>query len=95
VWCVIYIFKRIGSDERDWNQMIYLFGAVEAIAFSACGFFFGREVHRDRADKAEQRADRNEHLIQNTTNTLAIAEYKLSKLANFIDVHSGIARQPR
>jgi uncharacterized protein YicC (UPF0701 family) len=30
---------------------------VEAIAFAAAGFLFGKEVHRERAEKAEERAD--------------------------------------
>jgi hypothetical protein len=44
------------ADERHWTRATYLFGSVEAIAFAAAGFLFGREVHRQQAAKAEQRA---------------------------------------
>lgn len=39
-----------------WERYIYLYGAVEAIAFAAAGFLFGREVNRQRAEKAEATA---------------------------------------
>ena len=34
-----------------------LYGAVEALAFTAAGFLFGKEVHREQAQNAEKRAD--------------------------------------
>src|SRR2546425_13259833 len=43
--------------ELEWSRSAYLYAGVEAIAYAAAGFLFGREVHRQRAEKAEQRAD--------------------------------------
>src|SRR5687767_3848557 len=34
--------------EIDWSRYLYLFTGVEALAFGAAGFFFGREVNRGR-----------------------------------------------
>jgi hypothetical protein len=45
------------TDQREWERWVYVFGAVEAIAFAAIGWVFGREVNRERAEKAETRAD--------------------------------------
>src|SRR6185436_9111670 len=45
------------KEEALWNRSLALFGSVEAIAFTAAGYLFGREVHREQAQKAEQRAD--------------------------------------
>ncbi|HEX8556638.1 MAG TPA: hypothetical protein VF668_00975 [Pyrinomonadaceae bacterium] len=44
------------APELEWNRAAYLFSGVEAIAYAAAGFLFGREVHRQRAEQAEQRA---------------------------------------
>jgi hypothetical protein len=44
-------------EETLWNRSLVLFGSVEAIAFTAAGYLFGKEVHREQAQKAELRAD--------------------------------------
>ena len=41
---------------QTWEQRIYVFGAVEAIVFTAVGWVFGREVHRQTAETAKQDA---------------------------------------
>lgn len=61
---VLYIFWNLvktmmgmtKAPELEWNRAAYLFAGVEAIAYAAAGFLFGREVHRQRAEQAEQRA---------------------------------------
>jgi hypothetical protein len=45
-----------GTAELEWARLQYLFNGVEALAFAAAGFFFGREVNRGRAEAAEGRA---------------------------------------
>jgi hypothetical protein len=45
------------QEEALWNRSMTLFGSVEAIAFTAAGYLFGKEVHREQAQKAEQRAE--------------------------------------
>ena len=44
-------------NQTEWERWVYVFGAVEAIAFAAIGWMFGREVNRERAENAEKRAD--------------------------------------
>jgi hypothetical protein len=44
-------------EETLWNRSLVLFGSVEAIAFTAAGYLFGKEVHREQAQQAERRAD--------------------------------------
>jgi hypothetical protein len=48
------------APELEWNRAAYLFAGVEAIAYAAAGFLFGREVHRQRAEQAEERAGTEE-----------------------------------
>jgi hypothetical protein len=44
-----------GSDQA-WQRRVYIFGAVEAVVFTAVGWLFGREVHRAEAETAKQDA---------------------------------------
>lgn len=50
--------KNVGDDY--WIRLTYLFGSLEAIAFSAVGFIFGKEVSRSRALTAEENARRSD-----------------------------------
>jgi hypothetical protein len=45
------------TDQKEWERWVYVFGAVEALTFAGIGWIFGREVNRERAEKAEKRAD--------------------------------------
>jgi hypothetical protein len=81
---VNYLLKNISLDDLYWNRAIYLFGGVEAIAFSAAGYFFGKEVNRQRAENAEAAAS---HLTtialsetRNTAEAKAEAKAKLQAL---------------
>ncbi len=51
---VVAMFRILGAVETQWTRAVFLFSGVEAIAFSAAGFLFGREVNRQRADTAEE-----------------------------------------
>jgi hypothetical protein len=71
VWLVQFMLGQITSEEKQWTRAVYVFGGVEALAFSAAGFFFGSQVHRERAEKAEQRAGKAQ---QDAANGKALAE---------------------
>ncbi len=44
------------SSDVTWTRLVYVFGSVEALVFSATGWLFGSEVNRRRAEVAEGRA---------------------------------------
>jgi hypothetical protein len=44
--------------EVRWGRNVYLYAGVEALAYAAAGFLFGREVNRQRAEQAEENAGR-------------------------------------
>jgi hypothetical protein len=56
----IFLSVMIGEvrqkEQTFWDRYLYLFSSVEALAFAAAGFFFGREVNRGRAEAAESQA---------------------------------------
>ena len=47
---------RATTNETAWNRAVFLFTGVETIVFAAVGFLFGKEVHRQQAVNAEDRA---------------------------------------
>ncbi len=53
---VVIMFMNAVGDETVWQRRVYLFGAVEAVVFTAVGWIFGREVHRSAVASAEQDA---------------------------------------
>jgi len=42
------------AQETEWQRAMYLFSGVQSIAFAAAGFFFGSELQRKRAERAEE-----------------------------------------
>src|SRR3989442_61037 len=79
-WFVIYMLQLSSATEVAWARAVYVFGGVEAIAFAAAGFLFGREVHRERAEQAEKRADQSE---QGAANGRSLAEVIRAKRTAF------------
>jgi hypothetical protein len=58
---LIYMLTLTSSaSEIQWQRAVYLLSGVEAIAFAAAGFLFGKEVHRQQAEQATARADQAE-----------------------------------
>jgi hypothetical protein len=51
---------KTGGNETGWMRRVYLLNGIEAIAFAAVGWLFGREVHRAAAETAEKRAGQAE-----------------------------------
>jgi hypothetical protein len=45
-------------NEIEWGRNVYLYSGLEALAYAAAGFLFGREVNRQRAERAEQTASK-------------------------------------
>jgi hypothetical protein len=53
---VIYMLATADGASDTWERQVYVFGAVEAIVFTAVGWIFGREVHRANAKNAREDA---------------------------------------
>jgi hypothetical protein len=54
---VVYMLGQADGNATIWDRQIYIFGAVEAIVFTAVGWIFGREVHRSSAESAREDAE--------------------------------------
>ncbi len=53
---MMFLLQWLSLGDSEWNRAIYLLGGVEAIAFAAAGYFFGKEINRKRAESAEASA---------------------------------------
>jgi len=55
---MLYIVNfKDGLTDLNWARSLYIFSGIEAVAFAAAGYLFGREVNRRRAETAEEKAD--------------------------------------
>ena len=73
------------GEELQWSRLVFLFSGVEAIVFAAVGFVFGREVHRSKAEAADERAESAEKKSQE-------AQKKASELEGKMQVISKMAK---
>jgi hypothetical protein len=52
----LYMLGHLDIAQTKWDRAVYIYGSVEAVAFAAVGYLFGKEVHRERADNAQKDA---------------------------------------
>jgi hypothetical protein len=58
---VIFLFSQARkSADPTWQRFVYVFGGIEAVVFTAVGWLFGREVNRQQAVSATNRADKSD-----------------------------------
>lgn len=81
VWFMIHL---IGTDDKSWARATNIFSSVEALAFGAGGFLFGKEIHRAQAVKAEARADSNAQDAKDANAKAATVQAKAESLAKVI-----------
>jgi hypothetical protein len=82
---VIALLLMLDREEVSWTRAVYLLNGVEAIAFAAAGYLFGREVNRGRAQNAEA-------LAQTERNRATQAEAKGQTLSQQIREAAGWMR---
>lgn len=59
MFIVLAVLMLVIADDGEaaaWERRVYVFGAVEALVFTAIGWVFGREVHRTDAQNAREDA---------------------------------------
>lgn len=88
---LLYHMYQIAPTKEDtlWNRSLALFGSVEAIAFTAAGYLFGKEVHREQAQKAEKRADEKTAEAGQARTAAAEAKAKGESLRRAIEAKQG------
>jgi|SRR5688500_8582144 hypothetical protein len=88
---IIFIFNllnKIDAEDNIWTRYTHLFQGVEVIVFAAVGWLFGKEVHREQAKKAEDRANNAQRETVAKEGELEKAKNKLSNLSIYIKEHA-------
>lgn len=81
---LVLMVRMLSAEDVQWARATFLLSGVEAIALAAAGFFFGREVNRQRAEKAEAVADSANTKADKATNEAAEAKANGKALASVI-----------
>lgn len=79
---------------ETWDRYTYLFRSLEALAYSAAGFLFGREVNRQRAENAEANADKSQEIAFEAQGVAAVSEANGKALADSVRAMDEAVRSP-
>ena len=52
---VVWMYRHL--DSANWERAVYVFGAIQALAFAGAGYLWGREVNRGAAETATKQAN--------------------------------------
>ncbi|HLH99545.1 MAG TPA: hypothetical protein VKV06_02085 [Acidimicrobiales bacterium] len=76
----IVLLASANTNESVWQHRTYVFAAVDAVALTAIGWLFGREVHRGEAQAAKTDAKQVRTQLNTTTEQLATASRNSARL---------------
>lgn len=79
-----WLIGKVAATDGEWNRLIYLHKGIEVIALAAAGFFFGKEVNRERAESAEETAKEATLEAKKGASGEADAEARLEDLATVV-----------
>jgi hypothetical protein len=83
-----YLARHIGAEQLQWDRLVYIFGGIEAVAFAAAGYFFGKEVNRQRAQSAEGKVERAEKASREEQEKRSEIQGKFSSLVTYIETQA-------
>jgi hypothetical protein len=56
IYALVVLWGGTGTTAEEWARRISILGGIEALAFAAAGWLFGRDVSRQTIDQANERA---------------------------------------
>jgi hypothetical protein len=84
-----WLFGQAGVDETTWQRYTSLHAGVEAVVFTAVGWLFGKEVHREQAATAEKERKAADDRKEQAVAAAAGSESKGRELARAIVAAAG------
>ncbi len=78
------LLSNAAMNAAQWERYTYLLAGVETITFTAIGWLFGKEVHREQAQQAEMRANDT----QDAMNTVAAENTRGRMVAKAVMAHA-------
>lgn len=91
----LFLFLNVTVPSETWTRYTFLFGGIEAVAFAAVGYLFGKEVHRQQAEKAEKRAQDAQTEVVAANSRAVDAERKGRDLAAFVQTKADATSDAR
>jgi hypothetical protein len=89
-----FMILDVDALDETWKRYTYLLTGVEAIVFAAVGWLFGKEVHREQAENAEQkRGEAEDHARQASERAASEAEKGRGLARAVIAAAHGSARE--
>lgn len=52
-YLINFLLGKVAANQAEWDRYVYLLTGVEAVVFAAVGWLFGKEVHREQAQQAD------------------------------------------
>lgn len=94
---IVILFNKLDTyGEIQWTRAVYLLSGVEAIAFAAAGYFFGTEVNRVRAEKAEDDAEKQgQKADEKEKETQQAKDEEAKSKAEVVKIKSGVSELSR
>ena len=74
VWRMFAIAGDEATTDMHWSRVLFIYNALEAMAFAAAGVLLGERVQRSRAVAAEARADQAAERADEATESAARSE---------------------
>lgn len=89
---VFILFSNRSMQDKEWARSVHLLAVLEALAFAAGGYFFGKEVNRKRAENAEVNAKEALTKAKSKEEETRDIKEKANKIA--LKVKSGLSTFP-
>jgi hypothetical protein len=87
---LLYLVGEASSaTDATWSRYVYLFGALEALVFTAVGWLFGREVNRQAVQHAEKRAAQADSKAEDAVGRAAEQEANGRALRTAVEARAG------
>lgn len=86
------VFNSRGDEAEQWARALVVLGGIEALAFAAAGWLFGREVNRRAVERAEADANEARDANAQTESELATAKVRAAVMATALQSSHGDLR---
>jgi hypothetical protein len=83
------------APAEEWKNRAFVFSSVEAIVFTAVGWLFGREVHRESAETARKDAEEAQDKADTKQQEAADERAKALRLAGAVETMAVLAAAPQ
>jgi hypothetical protein len=86
---ITFMILDVDAADETWKRYAYVLTGVESIVFAAVGWLFGKEIHREQAETAENKRGEAEQAARQATERAAEEAEKGRGLARAVIAAAG------